>query len=142
MGRIEEGRGKVSGRLAPPPGLRSVVADAGHPIPVHRYLQTGRTGAMVIAGEMFWRRLRALATRRSAGTTVEYAVMLSLIVFLVAGAIVAFSAGTASMSERVTHMVLSVTMDDSTLPTGRLSHSSSGVGTQRRPNRDGGWRGD
>lgn len=103
-----------------------------------KYLQTGRTEALVIASEMFRRLLRALAARRSAGTTVEYAVMLSLVVFLVAGAIVAFSAGTASMSERVTHTVLSVTMDDSTSPTGRLSHSSSGVGTQRWPNRDGG----
>lgn len=55
--------------------------------------------------------------------------MLSLIVFLVAGAIVAFSVGTVSRSERVTHTVLSVTIDDSTSPTGSLSHSSSGVGT-------------
>ncbi len=93
---------------------------------------------MVIAGEMFRRRLSALATRRSAGTTVEYAVMLSLFVFLVAAAIMAFSLGTASMTERVTHTVLSVTKDDSSSPAGRLSHSSSGVGTRRRPNRDGG----
>lgn len=93
---------------------------------------------MGIAGEMFRRRLKDLAARRSAGTTVEYAVMLSLVVFLVAGAFLAFSAGTASMSERVTHTVLSVTMDDSSSPTGRLSHSSSGVSTRRRPNRDGG----
>ncbi len=97
---------------------------------------------MVIVGEMFRRRLRALATRRSAGTTVEYAVMLSLLVFLIAGAIVAFSAGMASMSERVTHTVLNVTMDDSSSPTGRLSHSSSGVGTRRRANRDDSSRAD
>ncbi|MCH7883921.1 MAG: hypothetical protein IIC01_01600 [Planctomycetes bacterium] len=92
---------------------------------------------MVIAGEVFRRRFRALAARRSAGTTVEYAVMLSLVVFLVAGAIVAFSTSAASMSERVTQSVRSATMDDSSSPTGILSHSSGGAGTRRRPNRDG-----
>ena len=97
---------------------------------------------MVISGEVFRQRIRALAARRSAGTTVEYAVMLSLVVFLIAGAIVAFSEGTASMSERVTQTVRSATMDDSLSPTGKLSHSSSGVGTKKRPKRDGGWRGE
>ena len=97
---------------------------------------------MVMAGEMFRRRLRDLAARRSAGTTVEYAVMLSLVVFLGAGAIVAFSTSAASMSERVTQSVQSATMDDSSSPTGILSHSSGGAGTRKRPNRDGGWKSD
>ena len=97
---------------------------------------------MVNSGEMFRQRIRTLAARGSAGTTVEYFVMLSLVVFLIAGAIVAFSEGTASMSELVTHTVRSATMDDSLSPAGNLSHSSSGVGTKKRPKRDGGWKGE
>ncbi len=90
---------------------------------------------MTFAVTMFRRRLKSLSSQMSASTSVEYAVMLSLIALLAAGAILTFSTGTRSMSDHITDAVMDASKDQPSSPAGHLSETSV-IHSTGRPNRD------